>query len=349
MNLKETDCLWEHLSRTDKPIVLYGMGDGADKILGEFARRGIHAAGVFASDEFCRGQKFRGFEVLNYADAQQRFGEMLVLVAFGTRLETVINRIKKIAQEQELYVPDVPVCGGDVFDDAYYKAHAAEFKSVYEMLEDELSRNTFCNMIDYKLSGKPKYLFECESDISSAYSDVLRLGAEESYVDVGAYTGDTIREFVSECGGYKKIFAIEPDKKNFARLAAAVQALKNVECCNMAAQESAGEVAFAQRGGRNSAVSKGENMIPATAIDELIGDERVTYIKYDVEGEELSALSGTRRIIMQQKPKLLVSAYHRNDDLYSIPILVHNMNPHYKIYLRHFPYVPAWDTNYYFV
>ena len=77
---------WEELKEAKLPIVLYGMGDGADRILAALAAHGLQATGVFASDEFVRGQVFRGFPVLRYEEAKRRFGRMLVLLAFGTGL-----------------------------------------------------------------------------------------------------------------------------------------------------------------------------------------------------------------------------------------------------------------------
>ena len=74
---------WEELKEAKLPIVLYGMGDGADRILAALAAHGLQAAGVFASDEFVRGQVFHSFPVLRYEEAKRRFGRMLVLLAFG--------------------------------------------------------------------------------------------------------------------------------------------------------------------------------------------------------------------------------------------------------------------------
>ena len=35
--LNDTDVnIWKYLSKTDKPVILYGMGNGADKILENF-------------------------------------------------------------------------------------------------------------------------------------------------------------------------------------------------------------------------------------------------------------------------------------------------------------------------
>ncbi len=348
MKLMESVSLWKRLKETDKPIVLYGMGDGADKILDEMGRRSIAAAGVFASDEFCRGQKFRGFSVTTYAQKAEEFDDFIVLVAFGTQIPSVLERIQRIATERELYAPDVPVIGEGIFDKAYFEKHEAEITSAYKMLADEWSRRVFEHMINYKISGKPDYLFGCESDAREAFQDILNLSDEETYVDVGAYTGDTMQELIEYTGGYRKIFAVEPDKKNFAKLIKYAQGMRDVYCFHAAAHEEAGTMCFAARGGRNSAVGNGETIRKET-LDVLLKGERVTYIKYDVEGEERSALLGTKRILREQKPKLLVSAYHRNADLFSIPLLVKEIQPDYRVFLRHYPYIPAWDTNYYFV
>ena len=109
---------WEELKEAKLPIVLYGMGDGADRILTALAAHGLQAAGVFASDEFVRGQVFRGFPVLRYEEAKRRFGRMLVLLAFGTGLPAVLARIDQIAQEQTLLAPDFPTGGEILYDPA---------------------------------------------------------------------------------------------------------------------------------------------------------------------------------------------------------------------------------------
>ncbi len=46
-------------------------------------------------------------------------------------------------------------------------------------------------------------------------------------------------------------------------------------------------------------------------------------------------------------PKLNLAAYHRFEDIFRLPLLIKKLNPDYQIYLRHHPYIPAWDTNLY--
>ena len=116
--------LWTYLKSATKPIFLYGTGNGADKILDELERLEILAEGVFASDGFVRNRTFRGFQVLSYSDVKARYGEIIVLVSFGTFLPDVIENIKKIADENELYAPDVPVIpDGTIFNLDYVREH----------------------------------------------------------------------------------------------------------------------------------------------------------------------------------------------------------------------------------
>ena len=72
--------VWSRLKEETRPIVLYGMGDGADKILAQFDRLGIRASGVFASDEFARGNLFHGFSVRKLSDTVAELGEDIVII-----------------------------------------------------------------------------------------------------------------------------------------------------------------------------------------------------------------------------------------------------------------------------
>lgn len=84
--MQETLSVWELLQHTKKPIVLYGMGNGADKIIDWCEANGVQVQGVFASDEFVRGQQFRGFTVERYDVLRARLGnELLVVIALPAK------------------------------------------------------------------------------------------------------------------------------------------------------------------------------------------------------------------------------------------------------------------------
>ncbi|MBQ6569240.1 MAG: FkbM family methyltransferase, partial [Clostridia bacterium] len=184
--------MWDYLKKAEKPIVLYGMGNNADRVLDRLQTLGISAAGVFASDEFVRGHSFRGFEVSTYAAAKQKFGDMIILLCFGSQLPDVMECIKRIASEQELLVPDMPVAGEDIFDREYYVKNFERLNKVHNLLADEQSRRVFEAVIDFKLSGKIDKLIDCETAPAEAFENIIKPGKSEIFVDLGAYNGDTV-------------------------------------------------------------------------------------------------------------------------------------------------------------
>lgn len=62
--------------------------------------------------------------------------------------------------------------------------------------------------------------------------------------------------------------------------------------------------------------------------------EPVTVIKMDIEGAEQDALKGAARHIAEEKPRLLISTYHKPEDLFQIPRLIDSMRNDYTYYLR---------------
>ena len=178
---------------------------------------------------------------------------------------------------------------------------------------------------------------------------ILQLGEKEIYCDLGAYNGDTITEFLGVVGSYDKIYAFEPDKKNFKKLEKAYGKKENIFIFNCASTDKTGEIGFLANGGRHSVVSDKGNMIPSLSLDDALRGGRATYIKFDVEGMEESAIAGARNTILKYKPKMLVSAYHKTDDYFRLPMMINQIRDDYKIYMRHYKYLPAWDTQFYFV
>ena len=167
--------LWSYLKTAQKPIVLYGMGNGADKIINTLNYFGIEFQGVFASDGFVRNKLFHSHKISSYNELKQKFGDMIVLLCFGSSLPDVIENIKKIANEQELYAPEVPVIGGGLFTKEYFEENKANFDFVYSRLTDETSKKTYENILKYKLSGKINYLLDCEVSPDEPYNSFLKL------------------------------------------------------------------------------------------------------------------------------------------------------------------------------
>lgn len=355
--LDDIDCdLWTYLKSAEKKIVLYGMGDGAEKIKSVLDERGIETADIMASDDFVRGQSFLGHRVKKLSEIEEEYGDdFIILVCFGSKIPDVTEHIYEVAQKHELYAPNVPVVGDGVFDLEYANANKADLQKVYKMLADEQSKKVFENVIRYKLSGDVKYLRECETPDDEKF-DLLNIGTEEIVVDLGAYDGDTLVEFLNGTSmQFKKLYAMEPDNKNYRKLKRQLYMIGSalLEAYNVGAWDEDTTITFNMRAGRSSTASGGSQRsarlrdIKMMKTDTMLRGEAATYIKIDVEGAEENALRGAKETIASFRPKLNVALYHRNEDMFKLPLLINELNKKYKFYMRHHPYVPDWDTNLY--
>ncbi len=340
--------IWEHLKETEKPIVLYGMGNGADMIIEQLDALGIEFCDIFASDEFVRGHSFHGKTVLKYSQVKEKYSDFIILMTFAVHDRPTLEKVSAMSREYELLSPTVPIADKGLFTLDYIAEHEKEFDEAYELLADEKSKQTFTDILNFKVSGKVEYLFSCESEKDEVYENILRLCENEIIADLGAYDGDTIREFLACTNGkYKKIYAFEPDSKNFKKLQNKTSHLENAELFNAAAWSENTYLTFSKKAGRNSRKSDSGEMVRALALDSVL--DEVTFIKADIEGAEKEALIGSEKLIKKYKPKLYICAYHRNSDAFLLPKMIHSFCPEYKIYYRHHPYIPAWESNFYCV
>ena len=352
-NILKYDDTWETVKKLGKPVFLYGMGDGADKVLTACERKGIEVSGVFASDGFAKRKLFHGFTVVPYSEVCEQNEDFTVLLSFASSLPDVIENINRIASERTLLCPDVPVFGGGLFDKEFVTANYEYFKSVYTLLSDEKSKENYTNIILGKMTGNINFLIKAETDVAEAFTNIIKPVEDSHYLDIGAYNGDTIREYLSFAKNCRKITAFEPDIKNFKKLTdyALSSGIDTSSFYNIAAWNKTETLTFYSRSGRNSAGStshKGLKSIEvkADAVDNYI-NEKVDYINIDAEGSDKNVIYGLENTLKNYKPCISCAVYHRNEDMFEIPLLLHKIYGKCEMYIRHFPYFPAWDTNVY--
>ncbi|MBQ3691831.1 MAG: FkbM family methyltransferase [Clostridia bacterium] len=346
--VKKEQTLYEVLKRETRPIVVYGMGNGADKIFDICENKGIKITDIFASDEFVRGHSFRDIRVKTYGEICELYGDFVILLAFAVFKDDLMDKIENMASEHTLLVPDVPLFGGGLFDYDFLTVNMDNIKKAYNLFADDKSREVFVDIINFRLTGDPKILRRCETDRAEVFSSIIKLGDNEAYVDLGAYDGDTIKEFLDNTNNkYSVITAFEPDKKNMKKLHRAFGDLENCRLLPYASWECDCEMNFSGSGGRMSCFDESGYKVLARSVDSVC--DRADYIKMDVEGAEYETLMGCREIIKRFRPSLAVSAYHRVGDIFTLPILIDSLNHGYKIYLRHHKYLPSWESNLYVI
>ncbi len=341
--------VWKDLQQEKRPIVVYGMGNGADKLLLRFAEYGISVADFFASDGFVRGHSFHGKRVLSFSEIREKYKEFRIVLSFASNRKDVLSMLYEMKEQYGITMPDLPVCGDGTFNAAFYNAHFDEVNATDTILADEQSKRLYRSILQYKLSGDIGYLARELSTPEECYA-LFETERIRTAIDAGAYNGDTVRELLLINPKIKHMIAIEPDQRNYKKLDTFAKSMigTDITAIHAAVGKENGTVLLNASGNRNTTLSEGSykkrsEEVGLVKIDSLATDTNVDYIKYDVEGAERDALIGSRETILRDRPYLTVSAYHRNEDIFALPLMLHEWLPDYLFYFRRTPSLPAWE------
>ena len=207
---------------------------------------------------------------------------------------------------------------------------------------DTLSRQTFDAIMLYRLTWDAGYLEKVNRPEKAIYfePDVMPLSQHEVLVDGGAFDGDTVRDFVAKTGGrYDHIHAFELDPHNAAAFVAKTAGIDSLSLYQTGLWDGPASLRLEQRSDNCSRISDtGGLSVPLQALDNMnLG--RISLFKLDIEGAEIEALEGARRLIVTHKPKLALSAYHKCDDFATLLAKVRSMRQDYVFSLRHYSQV----------
>lgn len=205
-----------------------------------------------------------------------------------------------------------------------------------ERVADEMSQLVLDAVLGYRLTFDPRILAPIvEWDLYGA-KNLIQYEQDEVYVDGGAFDGDSIRLFLDRVEGkFSRVLAFEPDQETFQRLAKNFVDDPKIEAINAGLHRRKGVLRFDNAGTRGSIFTEsGEFEIPVVGLDEILGSDRVTFIKMNIEGAELEALRGGKQAIQNWGPKLGISLYHNPADLWTLPQEIGALRSDYKFYIR---------------
>lgn len=192
-------------------------------------------------------------------------------------------------------------------------------------------------------------LIECEKGWDQYFdlpAELGLVGKSEVFVQAGCYNGDTQKSFVNWFGDtYEKMITFEPSEEQYKLCKGILQGFHDVDLVKAGLSDKSGVVHFdLAQPGCSFISDTGSEEIQIVSLDEYMNGGKVTFIALDIEGEEYKALKGAEQIIRTQKPKLAISVYHKPEDIYELPELIHSFRPDYKFYLRHYHILDMAET-----
>lgn len=179
------------------------------------------------------------------------------------------------------------------------------------------------------------------------YFDTFSPKEGEVFVNAGAFHGETDIDFAKWTNyTYKKIYAFEPisDDVDICKKSYEENNIERVEMFCKGTWSETGVLSFSVGADLQGRVDEsGDTKIEVIRIDDAVGNEKVTFIKMDVEGAELRALHGARETIIRNKPRMAICIYHKPADLYEIPQYLLSLVPEYRFKVRQYTSM-VWET-----
>lgn len=349
--------------RSHKNVILYGAGNKARQTIELLKEWGIIPCDVCDGNEELWGQVFaQEYTIKSYQEIRETYRDYCIIVA------ATIKNALEIVQVLDAGVPCYHVCSPFKIESGFLKKqniekNRNEYEAVYSVWQDERSKRLYIENINSRLSGNFMELHKLEDGTSFFDEQILRSRSNGVYVDVGAYTGDTLCRFLEYAGTYKKMIAIEADRENCECLRQFVKygRIRDVRVIQSGVWSEEKTMQFYTTNHKNDMSYDMSNFYRRTdeqadnrtlkkcaanamemimeemkvdTLDHLLQDEKPTLMKINAMAADLPILEGARQIITKYCPDIILEYGVRPAYLIDEIKYLNDLNVGYRFYLR---------------
>ena len=333
-------------------IALYGAGNMGKITLAKLRENGVEPRAFIDDTPKLNGKLIDGIPVMSRDEARSRISSATVVVTILNPALQFVDA-KTLLQSAGFNCVSMMTLGWafpESFDGILNTSppnqilkHHEDINSALEIWADEQSKDEFRRQLLWRLTLDNSYLLPTRlNDIYFPDDLSLDLDSNTTFVDLGAYDGDTIVQFLRHMQGrYKKIIAVEPDPINFNKLNRNHHDLVKdglIIPHNFAVGEGDGELRFRSTGDMSATFDEaGDISVMVKPLRYFLPnnqDDGSVYLKFDIEGAEWETLKADADLLSLIDPKMAISIYHDPKDLWRIPLLIKRLVPNKYLHLR---------------
>ncbi len=332
------ESIYNEMRKCEYPIYIWGNGSMAHVVYKKLQDEDIPVAGCFVNvNTQWQEQQETLLPCLTLQQLLEQEIPFVVVMGHGhielksqIQQETLVKYVYVIPNPYDYYLPESAVIS---------QAFNGGLDEVYPYLVDKESRD---NLWAYFVVHSDRYekFYQKVRKIEGMFlPDVWQLRESEVYYDIGAWNGDTVREFLAASNGkYEGIEAFEPDPEASKALIQSVSDVKNIHCHRMGLASTPGKMQL-QGSGTQSAFMKNTDVgnIPVGRLDDVSRELLPpTLLKVGVPRLTLDILQGAKKLIREVKPRLILCVtWGEGNDLLNTIKCVKRLNSTYKLALRY--------------
>ncbi len=329
----------ETISLAGHEILIWGAGNTAELNKGVIFEEGLCPDFFVDSDPAKQGSRLWDIEIIAPDDIKKHCENPLVFIC---------SVQPKVCRAVKMQLMEMGIVTYHMLDEVVWGRHRKELMTVYQLLETDESKEYFASVIVSRIKGEEVSKINRKD---MAYFGMEQFGtgnAEEIFVDCGAFEGDTVEQYVDvKKAVFKEIYAFEPDQRNWEAMQKRIGVLtqkwnlaqSRIHLLKGAAGKQDGSMRLFgnidQEAVKVREDGEGET-VPVYALDSVLKDKNIGFIKADIEGCEMDMIEGAAGCIRRCRPLLAICIYHQSSDLYKIPAAIKELNSDYKMEIVHY-------------
>jgi FkbM family methyltransferase len=341
-----------------KSLLMYGFGFLAARFIKDILEAGIKVEAIFDSNEKYHNTSVVGIPVLSPERIVDYNRDMNVFITNARFKYTLTEMFRKLGFNTIYYSLEPEMtCIEALINQKNQSAeiihqNTDKISEARKLFFEERSIGIFDAVLDAWGNGNWKRL-EATSTKEIVYPrDIFKQASHLVFAECGAYEGEGVYGFINEVKNqYDYIYAFEPSELEYTIASRQFEfdGIKNIETHCLAISDKDGTVYFDDNNSQMGATisQNGKVEVKSTTLDTFFaqsGRKMPTIIRMDIEGAEISALHGMKVIIKNHMPNLAISAYHRLEHYWEVPLTIAELsdNHGYEFFMRH--HMCCYDT-----
>lgn len=332
--------LYEELRHSQFPVFIWGAGSMSIEVEKRLKENGIVPAGRFVNTPIEQSHIITdGIKIFSLSELKEIYSQINIVLGHGHYEKATIFETDSFINKA--YIIPNPYTQYKGPDLQYINDNPDKIDYIKKNLADNHSRYVLDKYIAFSTTNDIQHLLDSNICIEGMYDlPELNISPSESFVDVGAWEGDSIEAFLKKTDNrYEHIYAVEPDPWIFEKLLYKFNEKQNISMfqCGLGKQE--GEFYLSAEKSQSTFLSQTvtniNQKVNVTTIDQLFACKSISLIKIFVPFMFLDILKGGLNCIRQNNPRLIINV--TADDKFLLFDTVQwliNLNKNYRLSLR---------------
>lgn len=328
----------------DRPIWLFGAGNFAQDVYAILRAAGYSIRGFIETEP--KRTEFLGLPVRSWGRPEPTSEDQLIIAIHNRTapLDQLASCARAHGFVNVAYPRDIHRQFSEQLGWRFWLSGPApllagldHLKALHHRLADDESRRCLYRIVAFRLGLDDSYA-SFRHDLAQYFNPLTLAGLPKRplcYIDGGAFDGDSLLQLAAS-HPVAQAYLFEPDPENYRQLANRLQSASfPVLCLPLGLMNAYQLLSFSGGQGEGGNLNDTGNIhVACTALDSVLPNMAVDFIKLDIEGAEIPALQGARRLIQRYRPTMALSLYHRPDDLWAIPAALDDIYPGYRLFIR---------------